>query len=288
MNSGTHEPIIRRLLVGACGVPAAERVLARAAEIASALDLEIAGRFAEEPAMRMLASLPTVRIATLTGRTDRQSEVSALASEIEIAARIMRRRVAAAAEQAGIAWSFATSRSELETVLRGGTTAGDLLLVAEGGALAGETLISALRRLEYLGNRAAGLLYLPTRIGTIANAEAVFAGSVEPALVRIAGRLAAASGGRLTIVCRTDERTAARSLLEDEILQVPQADIIVADDLRLAVDRPGGSRSRLLILRKTCLEAMAAGISLADLRRWSDATLVIADQPESENLQLME
>ncbi len=289
MIAARHELTIRRMLIGVSGAPASESVLARAAEIAAALNLEIAGRFAEEPAMRALASLPAVRMATMTGGLSRYGEAGALVKEIEIASRIMRRRLAAAAERAGVAWSFTRSLGALEDVLGEGATAADLLVCAEDSLLTGRPFCPpALKRLDAPAGRAAGLLYFPGRTpaiaSAIASAEVVFSGQVEPELIGIAARLAGVCGGRLTISCPAAERPAVEALLKQLAPPPLKVDIVATGHPHRIAGHLRGSGSRLLILRRACLDILSAGA--ADLGRHGmrEPMLVLADRIHADEM----
>lgn len=142
-----HDPVaVRRILVALDESARGFAALSTAGALAAELDAELAGLFVEDVNLQRLAGLPFVREFSLFS-----GELSPLSAvEMERAwrreAELMQRRLAAAAAQRRLRWSFQVARGKVSAEVSTQAAACDLLVLGRGTTTSAVALARATYR----------------------------------------------------------------------------------------------------------------------------------------------
>ncbi len=237
---------IRRILVAIDASPASLAAAAAAAELAVALEVELAGLFIEETALLELAGSPLVRqLSALTAESDRLDRTQ-LERQLRAQAGRVRRDFDRLAARSGVRSSFRVVRGQVAEQIVAETGDADLVSLGRVGW--------SLRHRRVLGSAARALLAQERRrtllvgraprqraaaAATAAGPLAIYDGS--PAgddAVELALQLGAPAGQRITVLLMGEEPAALRERLQTHLGARMQA-----VGVTVAVEpTPGGAR----------------------------------------------
>lgn len=185
-----HEPRRRRRIVVALGGSPAEDLLEAMAELAGAMEAELAGLFVEDINLLRLAELSFARAFSEEGPAERRIETGTIERALRAQARAAERALAAAAARADVPWSFRVARGLMEATLIEAIREADLLaLGAARHALIGRgELRIVAQETTQLWQRRMGVEAQPAGAGPVA---VVFnRSSAAPRVLEAAARLA--------------------------------------------------------------------------------------------------
>jgi len=127
MKEEAREPAIGRILVALDASRHSLAALEAAVELAARLKAELAGLFVEDINLLRLAGLPFAREIRYPSAIIQQLDSPRLEQELKAQATRMRRALAAAAEQAQVAWSFRVVRGQVTAEVLAAALEADLL-----------------------------------------------------------------------------------------------------------------------------------------------------------------
>ncbi|MEJ2688215.1 MAG: hypothetical protein P8124_13740 [Gammaproteobacteria bacterium] len=215
--------------------------LHQAARLAARLEVELSGLFVEDIALHRLAGLPNAVEVSLLAAQSRVLEAGALERRLRLQAARLEAALGAAAQAAGVSWSFRALRGRPVREALTAATERDLLLFAGGGRypLAGR-------------GRALG------PVAVIYDSD-----SAGSAALAIAARLARLEGRRLLVlVAGTDEggealRERARLQLESVPVQADYLDL-GAGRMAEALTVAARARAEVLVTDRQRIAAVQA------------------------------
>jgi nucleotide-binding universal stress UspA family protein len=225
MNDRELEPMIRRILVALDASPHSQAALEAASELADALKAELVGIFVEDVNLLRLAGLPFAREVGYPSGTERPLDSPSMERALRIQGERARQRLAGVAARRQVRWSFRVVRGQVATELLTAAQEADLLALGRAswastrrvrlGATARVVVAQAPRLVLLLQHGHA--ICQPVQLVYDASPGAKWA-------LATAARLAALTGGHLTVMVVTDTAESAQRLQEevDERLQLQQ------------------------------------------------------------------
>ena len=129
------ERAIRRILVALDASPDSLAALEAAAELAAALDAELAGLFVEDVRLVQAAALSLARAVNVPSATEREFDLDAIERELRVQAARIRRELSAIGERLQVRWTMRVARGEVAAEVIGAAREADLLMIGRGGRL---------------------------------------------------------------------------------------------------------------------------------------------------------
>lgn len=261
MSEGSQHRVILHLRHGA-----AERAIVRAAaELAQLLGVMLHGVFIEDDVLADLAELPFIREFRLADGGWQRLDRRRLADEQHAAAAEAQRLLDEVAAALGVARLFQTVSGDPALFVAATSQAGDIIVVAQPRLPAEQLVHSTARWLEAAHASAASVMLVPQllarRRGPVA---AVVCAESDPAL-RIAARIAAASGESLLLLLFGDEELTKAAAEQARAAGVPARCISVRHIHGVApedvLEGLRASSERLVVLGRGACGADDAAVS---------------------------
>lgn len=254
------EDVFRRMVIGLCAGVASEEGLAAAAEIAALMGLEIEGLFIEDEAVLGLSAFPFLREIEAGSLASRPLKAARLESEMRLAAGARHKALAQAARRTRTAFRFQAVRGEIEAVVLRSAGAADIMVVIEPGGAAERSSHAAVTMRRAAMRSSASMLYVPAPVSRRHGAVAAIVrpGADEADVLRLAARIAAASGNDLVVLStniadidrqRIAELAGALGLVASHVKLLPLAD----DSLGALARALEAVERRLLVLSRGAL-----------------------------------
>jgi len=196
------EAFFRRMIIALSAGGGGDEGLAAAVEIAAAMGLDIEGLFIEDEAVLGLAALPFLREIEARSFASRPLDPARLEREMRHAAAARQKALAEAARRTRTTFRFHAVRGEIEAIVARSAGATDIMVVIEPGGFAERTCHAAVTMRRAAMRSSASVLYVPAplRKGHGAICAVVRPGADEPQALRLAARIAAASGNDLLVL----------------------------------------------------------------------------------------
>jgi nucleotide-binding universal stress UspA family protein len=138
---------IRRIVVALDASRSSLAALEAAADLAAAVDAELAGLFVEDENLVRLAGLPLAREFDRISERPRSMDTGELRRHMARQARQARRALSQQAETRRVTWSFRTVRGHVTHEVRAAASEADLLVLGSRGRSPGSTIGSTAREL---------------------------------------------------------------------------------------------------------------------------------------------
>ena len=205
-----------RILAGFGSVADEEPTIDTALMLARALEADIAGYFVEDTDLLNLAALPFAKAVRPTDRSVRDTELEHMQRTMARAAGNWKRALHASANRARIRCSFETKRGAYSAEIARACSTTDFVVVNPAN-LPRRSLNTVAGLLDQV-RQAAGTVLLPESPGRSRRGPLVLIAAGDAAdrhLFELAGRLARATGTRITVYAARGEAEAIRTLAQE-------------------------------------------------------------------------
>lgn len=146
-DEATARTSIRRIVVALDASRSSMAALEAAADLAAAVNAELAGLFVEDENLVRLAGLPLAREFDHLSDQPRSLEADALRRHMARQASRVKRALSQQAETRSVAWSFRTVRGHVTREVRAAASSADLLVLGARGRSPGSMIGSTAREL---------------------------------------------------------------------------------------------------------------------------------------------
>ncbi len=271
----TRSRDVRRILVALDASEHSLAALDAAAAMAARMHAELAGLYVEDADLLRAVSLPFARELSAYGGSHRAVSSASMERTLRARATRIRRTLEAAAERAGVEWSFRTARGRVATELLSAAEGADMLVVGKASVATTRRIRvgSVTRKVVRDARRTVMILQ---RGGVIGRPVLVWydGGEAGRRALRTAARLAESDHRNIAVLIaegpQADEiAEQARTILAEEGL--PARTRIVRADLGPIVETMRSERCRTLVL--------PASVRLEDGREASSVLLDYVDCP---------
>ena len=153
----------RRVIIGATCFADADAAIAMAASLAKMVEGEILGLLVEDDSILSYADLPFAKTLTFQQGTLQPVTRKTMDSAFLRDARVFERRLANAASQTAVNWSFEHKRGQMMPLLQSAASAGDFIFLGyqQTGIVRGEIIF-----IDFVGDDASDLLDLSKAIAS--------------------------------------------------------------------------------------------------------------------------
>ena len=153
----------RRVIIGATCFADADAAIGMAASLAKIVEGEVLGVLVEDDSILTYADLPFAKTVTFQQGVLQPVTRKTMDSAFQRDARVFERRLASAASQTAVKWSFERKRGQMMPLLQSTATAGDFIFLGyqQTGISRGEIVF-----IDFVGDEASHLLGLSKAIAS--------------------------------------------------------------------------------------------------------------------------